>query len=180
MTMTQAETIPSDDDRRVETIAAGFRIQAIAPQILERWRETRTDDYGNHLTPIIEDDGGSPLRCCLRPAEPGTRLLLAAYSPFPIPGPYAEVGPVFVHADDCPGYATPDQYPPQYRNWPTMVFRPYHYSGEMAYEALAKVDGKDAEAAIATMFDDPTVGVIHARNVMAGCFMFAIHRSDAR
>lgn len=179
MTTTQIDLITRYDDGTVRTTATGFRIQAIAPQVLERWRESRADAYGNHLTPTIDDEGGSPLRCCLRPAEPGARLLLAAYSPFPIPGPYAEVGPVFVHADDCPGYPTPDQYPPHYRDWPTMVFRPYRYSGEMAYDGLAKVDGKDAEAAIATMFADPTVGVIHARNVLAGCFMFAIHRPDA-
>ena len=57
-----------------------------------------------------------------------------------------------------------------------MVFRPYHFDGRMAYPALAMVDGSQAEQSIEAMFADPTIEMIHSRNVYAGCYMFAIHR----
>jgi Protein of unknown function (DUF1203) len=161
----------------MSTTKSTFRIEAIASVELDRLRPGGQDDFGNPIDLTIDEGGGSPLRCCLRPAEPGARVGLIAYRPFTRPGPYAEVGPVFIHADRCPGYDTPDEYPPGFRNWPTMIFRPYHFNGRMAYPALAMVDGGQAEQVIATMFADPTIELIHSRNLYAGCFMFAIHRS---
>ncbi len=158
---------------------AEFRISAIPPQTLDRIRAAGHDDFGNPLQGFVDVEGGSPLRCCLRPATAGERLMLIAYQPFSRPGPYAEVGPVFVHAEQCAGYGEPSRYPEGYRSWKTMVFRPYHFDGRMAYPALAMVDGPQAELVIDTIFADPTIEMIHTRNVHAGCYMFAIHRPEA-
>jgi Protein of unknown function (DUF1203) len=85
---------------------------------------------------------------------------------------------VFVHADSCAGYAATDRYPDGYRDWPTMVFRPYHDDGRMAYAAITTGDANTAERTIDEIFtSDPTIDVIHTRNVLAGCYMFAIHRA---
>ncbi len=130
------------------TIAdAAFRISAIPPETLDRIRAAGQDDLGNSLQIFVDEEGGSPLRCCLRPATAGERLMLIAYRPFRRPGPYAEVGPVFIHAGRCAGYDTPEQYPPGFRDWPTLIFRPYHFDGRMAYPALAMVEGRHAEQA---------------------------------
>jgi len=154
-----------------------FRISAIPPQTLDHLRAAGIDDFGNPLAVIVDEQGGSPLRCCLRPAAPGDRLVLIAYRPFSRPGPYAEVGPVFIHAERCAGYTAPTRYPAGYRDWATLIFRPYHVDGRMAYAAITMVDGPQAEQAIAAIFADPTIEMIHARNVYAGCYMFAIDRS---
>jgi len=153
-----------------------FRISAIPPQMLDRIRAAGIDDFGNPLEVSVDEQGGAPLRCCLRPAAPGDRLVLIAYRPYSRPGPYAEVGPVFVHAERCAGYTEPARYPAGYRDWATLIFRPYHDDGRMAYPAIAMVDGPQAKQAIAAIFADPTIEMIHARNVYAGCYMFAIHR----
>lgn len=155
---------------------APFRISAIPAQILDRIRAARKDDFGNPLEEFVNEEGGSPLRCCLRPAAPGDRLVLIAYRPFRRPGPYAEVGPVFVHAERCAGYTEPSRYPAGYRDWAAMIFRPYHKDGRMAYPAITMVEGPRAEQAIDEIFADPTIEMIHSRNVYAGCYMFAIHR----
>jgi hypothetical protein len=158
------------------TLTRPFRIEAIAPDALDRIRAAGRDDFGNPAEVSIDADGGSPLRCCLRPAEPGARIALIAYRPFTRPGPYAETGPVFIHAGACPGYGTPGQYPPGYRSRPAMIFRPYRRDGQIAYPAIAIVEGDQAEEAIERMFADPSIEFIHARNVYAGCFMFTIRR----
>ena len=159
-----------------------FRVQAIAPGTLAEIRLGARDQFGNQLTSIVDADGGSPLRCCLRRSTPGEELYLIAYSPFSRPGPYAEVGPVFVHAGPCPGYRENDAYPAGYRDWPTMVFRPYRRHAELngdviAYDAIQMGDGDTAEALIDAIFADPTIDFIHTRNVHAGCFMFSITRT---
>jgi len=173
--MAHTEGCTSMEDKMTFTPAT-FRISAIPPQILDRIRAVGKDDFGNPLEVIVDEEGGSPLRCCLRPAAPGERLLLIAYQPFSRPGPYTEVGPAFIHAEHCAGYPEPSRYPSGYRDWATMIFRPYHFDGRMAYPAIAMVDGPQAEQAIETIFADPTIEVIHSRNVYAGCYMFAIHR----
>jgi Protein of unknown function (DUF1203) len=160
-----------------------FRVHAIPPSALAEIRLAGHDRFGNELTPIVDAEGGSPLRCCLRRSTPGEELYLIAYRPFSRPGPYAEAGPVFVHASPCPGYRENDAYPAGYRDWPTMVFRPYRRHAELdcdaiAYDAIQMGDGGTAETLIGAIFADPTIDFIHTRNVYAGCFMFSITRAD--
>ena len=156
-----------------------FRVTPIPAEVLERIRAAGHDDFGNPLEPVTSEEGGEPMRCCLRRAAPGDRMGLIAYRPFARPGPYAESGPVFIHAEACEGYAGIGSYPPGYRDWPTMVFRPYHYDGSIAYDAIALGDGPGAETLIAGLLADPAIEFIHARNVYAGCYMFRIGRPGA-
>lgn len=76
-----------------------------------------------------DSEGGAPLRCCLRDSQVGERLLLGAVAP---PGPlgaYAETGPVFMHADHCPGSAS-SGYPEDFRAR-QQVFRAYDNAGQI-------------------------------------------------
>ena len=164
-------------------VAVAFRVHAIPSLMLAEIRLAGHDEFGNELTPIVDDEGGAPLRCCLRRSTPGEQVYLIAYRPFTAPGPYAEAGPVFVHASPCPGYREASAYPAGYRDWPTMVFRPYrHHAGlncdAIAYDAIQTGEGPTAESLISSIFADPTIKFIHTRNVHAGCFMFAITRTD--
>jgi hypothetical protein len=161
-----------------------FRVHPIPSSTLTEIRLAGHDRFGNELTPIVDADGGSPLRCCLRRSTPGETLYLIAHRPFTRPGPYAEAGPVFVHASACPGYNENDAYPAGYRDWPAMVFRPYRHHAELncdaiAYDAIEIGGGDAAEVLIGAIFADPTINFIHTRNVHAGCFMFSITRARA-
>jgi hypothetical protein len=160
-----------------------FRVHAIPSSTLAEIRLAGQDQFGNELIPIVDADGGAPLRCCLRRSAPGEQVYLIAYRPFSRPGPYAEAGPVFVHASACPGYGANNAYPAGYRDWPPMVFRPYRHHAELdcdaiAYDAIEIGGGDTAETLIRTIFADPTINFIHTRNVHAGCFMFGITRAD--
>ncbi len=157
-------------------VGSAFCVTAIPAEVLDHIRAAGQDDFGNPLVRVVSEAGGVPMRCCLRPAEQGGQMCLIAYRPFTRPGPYAECGPVFIHADACAGYAEVESYPSGYRDWPTMVFRPYLYDGTIAYDAIRMGDGATAEAVIARIFADPAIEVIHTRNVYAGCYMFRISR----
>jgi hypothetical protein len=161
-------------------MSTGFRVAALPADDLERIRARGVDDFGNALEPETVTGAGTPLRCCLREAEPGERVVLIAYRPATVAGPYAEVGPVFVHAEGCPGYADETRYPQGFRAR-NQLLRAYDARGRQVENVL--VDGPVAERAITDLLGRPGVAYLHSRNVLAGCYMFAVHpvvdRADA-
>jgi len=152
--------------------STAFRVRAIRRDELEHIRARGLDDFGNRLEPFMVTEGGAPLRCCLRDAQPGERIALIAYRPASVGGPYAEVGPVFVHAEACAGYADVDRYPEGFRGR-NQLLRAYDAQGRQVENVV--VDGAAAERGIAGLLARPDVAYLHSRNVLAGCYMFAVH-----
>lgn len=120
----------------------------------------------------MDADAGGPLRCCLRETRPGEPVLLIAYTPPGTAGPYAERGPVFIHAGPCGGYQTPHQYPPGLSHR-SQVVRAYDHRGRIAAGILAR-DGDQATAIIRQQLARPDVAVAHLRNVGYGCYNFSV------
>ena len=153
------------------------RVTALPPEDLDRIRSRGVDDFGNELVVMTEqDEGGRPLRCCLREARVGERFVLLACQPAKTGGAYAEVGPVFIHADPCAGYPTDNVYPEGFRHR-NQLFRAYDRDGWQVDNRL--VEGHDAESAIGDLFDRPEVSYVHSRNALPGCYMFTISRADS-
>ena len=152
-----------------------FVFEPIPEATLQELRATRIDEAGNHLTVQVDPNGGNPLRCCLRETTPGERVLLLAYTPLGTSGPYAERGPVFIHAEPCEGYLTPGQYPPSLSHRQQVV-RAYDAEGQIA-DGILVGDGEHAMNVIRELFTLPNVAMVHLRNVGYGCYNFAVHRA---
>lgn len=157
-----------------EPITSTLIFEPIPPRDLQIVRTARLDEAGNGLTSQTDTDGGSPLRCCLRDSWPGERVLLIAYTPPGTSGAYAERGPVFIHSDPCDGYQTPHRYPPGLSGRQQVV-RAYDRSGRIADGVLA-ADGHHAETVIHELLARPDVALVHVRNVLYGCYSFAVRR----
>jgi hypothetical protein len=163
-----------------EQNAAGARadgplvFEAIPQTELRQIRAAGADEAGNRLTVRADTDGGSPLRCCLRESAPGERILLIAYTPPGTRGAYAERGPVFIHAQPCDGYLTPDRYPPALSHRQQVV-RAYDTDGQIAVGVLVS-DGEHAMTVIGELLARPDVALVHLRNVGHGCYNFAVRR----
>ncbi|GAA2431929.1 DUF1203 domain-containing protein [Streptomyces macrosporus] len=154
---------------------AAFRIHALPAETLDSVRASGVDVLG-HRAERITAEGGEPLRCCLRDARPGDKLLLFGYQP-PLPaGPYREVGAVLAHAEPCAGPADIAGYPPDWRGRP-QVLRAYDARGRI-HDATTVHDGQDPEKVIAELLAEPDVVQLHSRNIAWGCYMFAITRPD--
>lgn len=148
--------------------------EAIPAAELAKIRAAGRDEAGNSLAVQTDADGGSPLRCCLRKARPGERMLLIAYTPPGTAGAYAERGPVFIHADACGGYLTPHEYPPELSDRQQVV-RAYDRQGRIA-DGRPVADGREAQAVIGQWLAQPGVQRVHVRNVGYGCYNFAVRR----
>jgi hypothetical protein len=120
----------------------------------------------------VDREGGAPLRCCLRDSRPGERIVLVSVTPPGPQGAYAESGPVFLHADPCDGPDRPG-YPQEFRRR-TQVFRAYSAEGRIVGGRVVKSED-DQEAAAAELLAEADVAYLHSRNVVYGCYMFAIH-----
>ena len=140
------------------------------------------DDQGRKMVPVIDDEGGAMLRCCLRRSERGERIALVSYAPLrrwaaetgADPGAYDEQGPVFIHAQECAG---PDGDDLPFTNAHRTVRR---YSAEgriLGGRLVEEPDGQDGfEAAFRKAFDDPAVALVHVRAVEYGCFLYEVRR----
>jgi Protein of unknown function (DUF1203) len=158
-------------------VATKFSVSALPVRDLERIRARGLDDFNNAVVVSTnQDNDGIPLRCCLREAAVGERVAFIAFQPSAVGGAYAEVGPVFIHADSCAGYEDNDAYPVGFRQC-QQLFRAYDVEGRQVDNQI--VEGQQAETAIAKLFARPDVAYLHSRNQLAGCYMFAITRNDA-
>jgi hypothetical protein len=150
--------------------------EPIPPAELQQIRAGGMDEAGNRLIVQTDTTGGSPLRCCLRESAPGERVLLIAYTPPGTRGAYAERGPVFIHAEPCSGYLTPDRYPPALSHRQQVV-RAYDRDGRIADGVLVN-DGEHAMAVIGDLLRRPDVALVHLRNVGYGCYNFGVRRGQ--
>jgi len=158
------------------TMLSAFQVGALPSSLLDEVRAGGLDVSGNPIERAVAG-GGEPLRCCLRDATAGEELILFGYEP-PLPaGPYREIGPVFAHATACSGPSAVAAYPSDWYGRP-QVLRAYDRRGRI-HPATRVHDGRDPEAVIAAMLQDPEVVQIHSRNVAYGCFMFTIRRPGA-
>ncbi|MCX5557734.1 DUF1203 domain-containing protein [Streptomyces sp. NBC_00038] len=152
-----------------------YTARPITPVILKELRSA--DDAGRGMVPVTDEEGGAPLRCCLRRSLPGEVIALVSYAPLrrwaaetgADPGAYDEQGPVFIHARECPG-PDPDGYP--FANAHRTLRR---YSAEGRILGGRLVDALD-DAAFRNAFDDPAVALVHVRAVEYGCFLYEVRR----
>jgi hypothetical protein len=151
-----------------------LRYLPIDGEVVRQVRETLRDGEGNALHVRVSEDDGSPCRACLRLTPRGTRLILFAHRPSQAGGPYAETGPVFVHADPCEAYREAQTFPVDFRPR-TLVFRAYDAAGEIADATLAR--GEDAERVLGTLFALGDVARVDVRNPAWGCYDFSVVRA---
>ncbi|WP_255358573.1 DUF1203 domain-containing protein [Micromonospora sp. M42] len=81
---------------------------------------------------------------------------------------------MFAHAAECAGPHDVTAYPSQWRGR-EQVLRAYDSRGRIV--GGRRHDGGDPEAVVAELFADPAVDLLHSRNVVYGCWMFAVVRS---
>ncbi|MEU8716564.1 DUF1203 domain-containing protein [Streptomyces sp. NPDC048663] len=145
------------------------------------------DDAGDPMRPYPDDEGGAPLRCCLRSSTRGELIALVCYAPLrrwaaetdADPGAYDEQGPVFIHAEDCGGPAGESTGYPWARPGALRVLRRYDRRGRITGGRMLQLPDDPHAAfdnALAEAFADPATDHVHVRAVEYGCFHFRVDR----
>ncbi|MFJ4684931.1 DUF1203 domain-containing protein [Streptomyces sp. NPDC088789] len=161
---------------------APFTARPVDPRTLAELRAA--DDAGRPARPVRDEEGGAPLRCCLRRSRPGELIALVSYAPLrrwatatgADPGAYDEQGPVFIHAEGCEGPADDGlAFTGSHR-----VLRRYSADGRILGGRLVEPAGEDPNAsfsaALKEAFDLPDVALVQVRAVEYGCFLYEVRR----
>jgi hypothetical protein len=152
-----------------------LQVHPIGAGELDDIRQNGLDRFGNVPEESVSE-GGDQLRCCLRLSEPGERVWLIAHAPLTAQRPWREVGPVFVHADRCPGYPLRSGLP-GFLHGGRRVLRSYTHDQAMYYPGnRVTVAGDDLVAILLELFADPRIAEVDIRNVEAQCFLARVTR----
>lgn len=119
---------------------------------------------------------GVPCRHCLGEVAAGEDYLILAYRPFPDLQPYAEVGPIFLHASPCHAYDGKAAVPAMYLDGEPRILRGYGRDNRIIYGSGRVVPPENMAAYAATLLDDPATAYVHVRSATNNCFACRIDR----
>ncbi len=120
---------------------------------------------------------GAPCRHCQADVEAGEPYLILAYRPFPAPQPYAEIGPIFLHAAPCERYPATDAVPPMFLKRDRFLVKGYSANDRIVYGTGRIVASSDVARAAADILTRPDVAYVHARSALNNCFQCRIDRA---
>lgn len=155
----------------VQANVSTLRYLPVPETIALEARRTRKDRFGHDLRVTTTE---APCRVCLRISRRPERLILLSYQPLPDSGPYAEIGPIFVHARRCQPYADFESFP-QHFVGRRLVLRAYGHQGQIV-DALVAEAGTAPQCAAGLLSDD-AVAEVHVRHESYTCYDFKIVRS---
>ncbi len=147
---------------------------AMSSEDAARYRAGAADAYGLPPERRISDGGGMPCRHCLGHIAAGDRYLVLAYRPFPALQPYAETGPIFLHADPCPRYAAIEVPPAILTTSPDFIVRGYGADDRIVYGTGAVTPAEQIPSRAAELFRRDDVAYVHVRSARNNCYQCRI------
>lgn len=125
----------------------------------------------------ISDGDGVPCRHCLDYVAEGDPFLTLAYRPFPAPQPYAELGPIFLHAEACPRHAPSAELPPVLGAVERVLVRGYGADDRIVYGTGKVVPTAGLRDEATTLLGRAEVAYLHVRSASNNCYACRIERA---
>lgn len=135
------------------------------------------DAYGLPPERRISDGDGVPCRHCLEDVAKGEPYLILAYRPFPALQPYAETGPIFLHADPCVRAEVRASVPPMLARRRAHLVKGYGADDRIVYGTGQVVASADLETEAARILERPDVAYVHVRSAVNNCYTCRIERA---
>lgn len=149
---------------------------ALDSAAVEALRRGAPDANGQVPERQISDGGGNPCRHCLQDIAEGAPMLVLAHRPFPAPQPYAEVGPIFLHAEDCPRYQETAGVPAMFLRRDAILLRGYGADDRIVYGTGKIIPTEEIASMAAYLFQRPEIAYLHLRSASNNCFQCRIER----
>lgn len=132
------------------------------------------DADGNAPERHISDGNGNACRYCLSEIDHGEEYLIVAHRPFSTRQPYAEQGPVFLHAKECAPYADSQNLPQMYQQRGSLLLRGYDNNERIVYGTGQTVRTDQVSITAQKILANNDVAFVHARSATNNCFQFRI------
>jgi hypothetical protein len=150
-------------------------VRGISSAEVERIRRGGRDANGQPALARIAEGVANPCRHCLELIREGEAKLVLAYRPFPSLQPYAELGPIFLHAEPCTRYES-EQLPAWFAYMDPAIVRGYDGDDWIRYDTGNVVPGAELAAACRQILADATVAYVHVRSKF-NCFQCRVDRA---
>jgi hypothetical protein len=152
-----------------------IRFVAMPSDQAAAYRSGATDAYG--LAPERRvSPGGYPCRHCLTEIGAGEAYLTLAYRPFPTLQPYAETGPIFLHAEACDRFTATEILPPMLTS-PDYILRGYGEDDRIVYGSGGVIATEAIPARADALFSNPEIAYLHVRSARNNCYQCRIDAS---
>jgi len=145
------------------------RFTALPTELVRAIRAGAPDANGQPAERAVSNGAGNPCRHCLHEIPAGKAMLILALRPFPALQPYAECGPIFLCADDCPRWQGKG-VPPVMAHRKQILIKGYGADDRIAYGTGRIVSAAELPAAAAALFDDRRVAYGHVRSATNNCY----------
>jgi hypothetical protein len=155
-----------------------IRFTAMPTVDAERLWNGGNDAYGNSPETKVSDGSGYPCRHCLKTIDAGQGLLVLAYRPFPALQPYAETGPIFLHARRCERYECEELLPPMLES-PDYIVRGYGHDDRIVYGSGAVTPTVSIGERASALLENPDIAYLHVRSARNNCYQCRIERMPA-
>ena len=127
------------------------------------------DANGQPPERAVSDGGGNPCRHCLGMIAEGDGMLVLAHRPFETTNPYAEVGPIFLHARECEAYLGDEGLPPALDS-PAYIVRGYGADERIVYGTGGVVERDAITSRARALLDDERVTFVDVRSAANNCW----------
>jgi len=154
-----------------------IRFTALPSDEVRRLRAGELD--ANAMAPErqVSDGGGNPCRHCLQDIAEGDEMLVLAYRPFPERQPYAELGPIFLHAEACTRHAANAEVPQHFLKRAAMLVRGYLPDNRIKDGSGKMVTTEALDDVCREMLDDPEIAYVHLRSATNNCYQARVERA---
>ncbi|MEZ2131464.1 MULTISPECIES: DUF1203 domain-containing protein [unclassified Sinorhizobium] len=157
---------------------SAIRFSAMPTADAEALWDGGRDAYGLVPEVFVSDGPGHPCRHCLRNIDAGEQVLVFAYRPFPSLQPYAETGPIFLHAEPCRRYLAEEALPPVLATSPDFIVRGYSKDDRIVYGSGAVTSTEQIPAYAAALLDRPDIAYVHVRSARNNCYQCRIDKEE--
>jgi hypothetical protein len=149
---------------------------AIETPVVSALQKGSPDANGQAPERHVSPGNGVPCRHCLKLVAEGQSFLIVSHRPFPAPQPYAEQGPIFLHAEPCPRHEPGSEVPEMLAS-PRYIIRGYCSNNRIVYGSGQIVATADIPSAVEAMLEDGRNAYIHVRSASNNCYQCRIERA---
>jgi hypothetical protein len=154
---------------------SAIRFVALPTEVVNVLQAGGLDANGQRPERVLSDGDGVPCRHCLQSVAAGAPYLILAHRPFTTVQPYAELGPIFLHAEHCTRYAESSTLPPILGS-PQYILRGYDAQERIIYGTGQVAPTAEIVERAAALFARPDVAFVHVRSATNNCFQCRIER----
>lgn len=153
-----------------------LRFMAMPTETARAFQAGAEDANGQPPERHIAQGTGNPCRHCMAEIAEGDPYLIFAYRPFPTRQPYAEVGPVFLHAAACARHAESAEPPAMFLERDRLLLRGYGEDDRIVYGTGQVVPTGELAAAAAALLERPDIAYAHVRSASNNCYQCRIEQ----